>query len=420
MEAPRLIYTDAAKVDAGAVGSYRLDMAFGSDEQDFEIAFREPVLTGGELLYVDGTEYGGIVDAVTTATDSLLTVYNGRTWHGILAGKIISPDPGQDYLTLTGDANWAIGFIIARLGLSAVFTAEPTSSGLVVTHYRFARFVDAYTGLQDMLATVGARLGVMRAGGTTVLSAEPVQVIKDEADSERMAFTLTTNIRVPNHLVCMGEGELKDRLRVDLYADADGVISTTQTFFGVDEIAAYYNYSGASLEELTTDGTKTLQELQSAGAVEITAHHAEDWHVGDILEARDNRTGDAIQARIVKKIVRVEAGALSVEYGVGESSAVSSSISGTGEVGRGIAYTAGPGISITGSTITADVTQAELDDVAGDATAALTEAGKAFTRAHPVGSYLYTSSTTYDPNDDGGTWTRITGGLGPVTWHRTA
>ena len=410
MESPRLIYTDTSSVDAGAVTSYRMDMAFGSDEQDFEIAFREPMLSGGELLYIDGTEYGGIIDTVSTATDSQLTVYNGRTWHGILAGKILSPDPGQDYLIVSGEANSVLGTLITRMDLGAVFSASNVNSGIIISGYQFKRFIDGYSGILEMLDSVGARLEMQRTGGSTVLSAGSVQVITDQADSDLMEFTLTRNITVPNHLVCMGEGELKDRLRLDLYADASGNISTTQTFFGVDEIASYYNYSGASLAELTESGTKTLKELQSAGIVEVTVARRESWHIGDILEARDNRTGDTVQARIAKKIVRVEMGALSVEYEVGESSAVSSVIGETGEIGRGLAYTAGPGISIAGTTITAEVTQAELDDVEKDT----------FLNAHPVGSYYYTSSTTFDPSTKGGTWQLVPGGLGPVTWHRTA
>lgn len=410
MESPRLIYTDTSYVDAGAVTSYRMDLAFGTDEQDFEIGFRSPVLTGGELLYIDGTEYGGIVDVVSTATDSDTTVYNGRTWHGILAGKILSPDPGSDYLVVSGEANAVLGQLITRMGVGAVFTASTENSGLTVSSYQFARFVDGYTGLQAMLRSCGGRLGIVREGGTTVLSAEAVQIISNEADSDLMEFTLTRNILVPNHLVCMGEGELRNRLRVDLYADNLGNVSGTQYYFGVDEIAAYYNYSGAGLTELTTDGTKALKEMQSPGSVEITATGQEGWGVGDVLEARDNRTGDTVQATIIKKIIRVDAGALTIEYEVGESTAVSSSISGTGEIGRGIAYTAGAGITIVGSTISADVTSSTVTTLENEM----------FLRAHPVGSYYYTSDTSFDPSSLGGTWVNIPGGLGPVTWHRTA
>lgn len=437
-EVAPLIYTDTQFVDRGAVISYGMDLAFGQDEQSFEISFASPKLSGGELLYIDGTEYGGIVDSVVSSTNSDLMLYRGRTWHGMLSGKILSPDAGADYLIVSGDANAVLAQLIQSCDLSAVLSARETASGINIRSYQFARFVNAYDGIQAMLTTYGAKLRMRRQGGTTELWAEPVEVIANQADSDLMDFALTQNIRVPNHLICMGEGELKDRIRVDLYADAAGNVSQTQTLYGTNEIAAYYNYSGATREELIADGTKELKGLQSQGGVDASVAGRGDWHVGDILEARDNRLGVTIQSRIVKKIVKVELGAFTTEYEVGQSVATSTSITG-GEGGEGkyIAYTAGPGITITGSQISADVTQDELDatnrtlasttTLAGNAQTLASDAyelaeqaiGATFLNAYPVGSYYFTSDITFDPAEHGGTWESVPG-LGPITWHRTA
>lgn len=319
---PVLIYTDAAHVDAGAIQTFEMDLAFGADEQNFEIAFPAPTLSGGELLYIDGTEYGGIVDEITRSTETDDVIYIGRTWHGMLAGKIVKPPTNADYYTLSGDANTCIASLLTKVGLTDVLTARSMSAGISV-NYQFDRFCNAYDGLLKMLSSANAVLRIERHDGITELWAEPRVTITDEADSDVMDFALTDSIRVPNHLVCAGEGELQERVVVDLYADTAGNVSQTQTQFGVDEIAVYYNYSNADREKLIEDGTKELQEYQQGGGADLQVNNKGDWHVGDSIQVRDNNSGLVITSTIAKKIVKVKNGVLSVDYEVGNASAKS-------------------------------------------------------------------------------------------------
>lgn len=320
---PVLIYTNKSHVDVGAIQSFEMDLAFGADEQDFEIAFSKPELTGGELLYIDGTEYGGIIDSVTHSTETDNAIYKGRTWHGMLAGKIVKPASGQNYYTLSGDANTCIASLLTKVGLSSVLTAKSTSSGITVSSYQFDRFCNAYDGLLKMLASANAILRIERHDGITELWAESRVTITDEADSDLMDFSITDSYRVPNHLVCAGEGELKDRVVVDLYADASGNVSQSQSLTGVNEIAVLYNYNNADSAELIAEGTKELQSYQQGGGADLQVNSKGDWHVGDSIQVRDNRTGTVITSTIAKKIVKVKDGVLSVDYEVGVASAQS-------------------------------------------------------------------------------------------------
>lgn len=370
---PVLIATDTSFTDVAAIDSFDMDLAYGLDEQDFEISFESPLLTGGELLYIDGTAYGGIVDVVETQSNSTITTYRGRTWHGILSGKIIAPAYNQDYVTVSGEANACIGQIIQRVGLSGLMSVSGASSGIQITSYQFARFVNAYDGLVSMLAASGAKLVMKRQNGTVELSAAPITVIANEVDSDILAFTQSINYRVPNHLVCAGEGELSERIRLDLYADAQGNVSETQTYFGVDEIAVFYNYTGADLAQLRADGTKTLKDLQTQGNIEADVEGVGEWDVGDVLTATDNRIGRSVTAQIVKKVVKVSKGNLSTSYEVGLPTGTASTINNSTEGGGGgTVYTAGDGITISSGVISAEVTQAELDAVSAVASAAIT------------------------------------------------
>lgn len=318
-----LIVTDPARADMAAVEDYEMDMAFGDSEQSFEVTFELPKLAAGAYLYIDGTEYGGVVDGIKADTTSTMGVtYTGRTWHGVLAGKVVRPPAGSDHRTFAGDANAAIADIVSHTGLTALFEARSASSGYAV-NYRYARYIDAYTALKAMLASVGCVLAMQRHDGIVELWAEPAAQISDEVDSDLMDFTSESTARVVNHLVCLGSGELKDRTVLDLYADAGGAVSTTQTLFGVDEVAEVYDYASADAATLLTEGTKRLKDMQVGGTVDVDVHGEQGWRVGDRVTSQNNAAGIVVSTIVTKKIVKVEDGVMVVHYEMGDASRTS-------------------------------------------------------------------------------------------------
>lgn len=344
MEEPVLVYTDASGVDAGSVGDFELDMEFGTDGRacDFEATFAGPRLKGGELVYIDATEYGGVVDQVETLSTSEAATYRGRTWHGVLACKVISPDSGKDYYTLSGDLNACIRTVVSRLGLTGLFRGRAGSCGISVTNYQFERYVDAYKGLCALCASKGAVLRMAHAadtsGGRVELWAEARRTAgDDECDSDVMEVGITENHRVVNHLVCLGEGELKDRVVVHLYADAKGNVSQTQTLKGRDEVAEVYDYNGAERADLIEKGTERLKEYQVAGSVTADAVDAAsyDWRVGDLLSAADMAHNRQVTAPVVGKVVKVSMGVLTVDYDVGDATGAVGAVMGPGATASG-------------------------------------------------------------------------------------
>lgn len=319
-----LVVTDPNRSDEAAVLDYEMDLAFGDSEQSFEVTFGTPRLGGGAYLYIDGTEYGGVVDGIKTDTASTRGVtYTGRTWHGVLAGKIIQPPAGVDYRTFAGDANAAIADIISHVGLTGLFHVSTASSGIAVD-YQYARYIDAYTGLKDMLASADAVLCMSMQDGLVECWAEPVTVFDGEVDDDLVDFASETSERAVNHLICLGSGELAQRTVVHLYADGAGQISQTQTYTGVDEITEIYDYSSADRAKLIEDGTKKLQELQFAGSIDVDVHGAAGWRIGDLVTGRNNEVGTSVTSAVTKKIVKVERGVMTVQYEMAQAAASSS------------------------------------------------------------------------------------------------
>ena len=126
-------YTDQNLEDAGELHGFRLDIEEGDERNDFELSLDiegDLRLETGALVYADGTEWGGVVDACESVPADGLVKYTGRTWTGVLADKILEPDPGQSHLAVSGDANAVLSQLIARMGLSGRFAAPAEASDI--------------------------------------------------------------------------------------------------------------------------------------------------------------------------------------------------------------------------------------------------------------------------------------------------
>lgn len=315
-----LIYADKNKNDVGVLKDYKYDLAYGSGENDFEITVTTDnhVCTEDYYIYIEDTEYGGVIDSVEVDTKNQTVKYKGRTFHGILDKKVISPDSGQDYYTVTGDMNVILGTLITRLNLSALFVVS-TAVTKIITH-KFSRYVPAYKGITRMLADNGYKLKMSFANGMVELSAIPVVHYDEDSglDSDRMSFNIQRTYNPINHLICLGKGELKNRTVVHLYLDNNGNVVTTPYYTGVEEIAAVFDYSNAeSVEELTAQGKKNLLD-QDTSSIELTLGDDYEFDIGDIITVTDIITGTTVTRRIVKKIVTINNDILKINYSVGE------------------------------------------------------------------------------------------------------
>lgn len=374
-----LVVHDPAVGDIREIEEFELDIAFGSDENELKLEARVgDAPEEGHLVFIDGTEYGGVVDEVAYEAGreaSGTVLCKGRTWHGILAGKRLLPDSGSGYLAVSGKAGEVLASLISRMGLSGLFSAAVDDTAV---SYTFDRFADGYGGLKALAEANGRKVSMRRLGGKVELSLPPVVDYADKVDSDLLDFTLTSVHRCVNHLVCAGTGELENRAVVHFYADAAGNVSHTQSLFGVDEICALYDYSNADEAKLEEEGGKKLREYQTRGSVEVDAHEDIDVDVGDIISARDNAHGRTVSATVVKKIVQVSRGVATYRYEVGSETTTKNSSSATADGGGGHSYLAGKGLKLENYTFSAEVDAAALlavekkaDSAAADASNSL-------------------------------------------------
>lgn len=267
-----LIYTDANKKDVGVLNAAAFDLAFGVDENDFELSIpkKEHCCEAGSIIYIEGTEYGGIVDSIALTTSDDIIKYKGRSFHGILNSKVIEPPAHKDYLILSGDANAVLSQLIALLDLQELFAADEHPCGINISAYHMDRYIGGYDGIRKMLYAFGAKLAMQWSGRFIKLSAER---IVDYSSSSEFLIDSHVNMSIEkqynpiNHIIGLGQGDLSQRRVIHIFTDKNGNImpytftdepiknsdyildKRHQQLFGKEEVCSTYDSSNAQKNE---------------------------------------------------------------------------------------------------------------------------------------------------------------------------
>lgn len=315
-----LIYTNAQRVDQGILTAYAFDLSFGANENDFEMTLgaNQPTLEAGAVAYIEGTEYGGIVDGLKVSTNSETITYTGRTWHGILNSKVIEPDTGENHLVVSGDANGILSMLIDRMGLTGLFVAAEELSGVNIPGYQFHRYCKGYDGIRDMLSDNGGKLKMEWVNRSVVISAVPIaDYTRSPIDGDIATLSVERVGNKVNHLICLGKGELAEREVIHLYLDQFGRVGETQYFTGLDEYSE--TYENTNSEDLAKDGEAKFKELQSGDKAEIDINENAgiSFDIGDIVGATEYRSGVSVAATVTQKVVKIKNGVVSTEYKTG-------------------------------------------------------------------------------------------------------
>ena len=328
MEDPRqLILADQNLRDIRPVMDADIDIAIGSDENDYEVKIRrdrwDERYAYGNIFYIKNTEFGGIIGRkkINTAEDTI-SLY-GRTWRGKLDKKIIQPPDGQDYRKVSGELNTVLNTIVTEQ-FNDYFVVSQNDTGVSVTNYQFDRYCTFLAGIVKMLKSVGHRMQIkyiqQERGqpGYVELSAVPIVDYSEQIElsqDSRLNFTFDEVRNGVNHLICLGKGELQDRQVVDLYVDQNGSIGKTQYYTGIQEVAETYEDTSSESDELEEKGREKLQELMNSTSFSMDVEAlGMEVEIGDIIGGRDYVTGMYAAKPIAKKIYKASGGKVSLEY----------------------------------------------------------------------------------------------------------
>lgn len=315
-------------------------------ENNFEIQISRTLykslgICEGWRIAVPGKEYGGIIYKIKVNSTGTVTL-SGPTWRGMLTKKIIEPPSGEDYLTVSGDANTIINNVVCTQ-FDGIFVCSG-ASGILFNGYKFDRYVNHLAGTEKMLLTQNARLSIIYDSGESNdsgfvrLSAVPIKDYSDEIEYSKdgtlsfLSFSFEKYSGGINHLICLGKGELKDRMVLHLYDQADGTIGEDKYYFGTDERTSVFDYPNCeSYDELREKGIEHLKKLTSYTNMDMDLYNqslyglkdmADDIDIGDIVGGRDFDTGIYISKQITRKIIKVKNGMETIECKVGGTAAL--------------------------------------------------------------------------------------------------
>ena len=248
-----------------------VDIDLNGNDKDFQLTIPardfDTNITYGSRFFVAGTEVGGILGELTTDTSVDTISWRGYTWRGLMSRKIIEPPEGQDYYIVNGELNAILKDLIEPM-FGGVFVVPEIDSGVRVSDYQFVRYVNLLDGLSDMLRTVNYRLdikyneGEPNASGYVEVRAAPIVDYSDEIElsqDSQLNFSMTNKQNGINHLIILGQGELKDRTVSHLYIQEDGKIGTTKYYAGIDELIEIYENTSDVEPDLINNAKKRLE-----------------------------------------------------------------------------------------------------------------------------------------------------------------
>lgn len=336
-----VIYTDSNRIEKGVLHDFDIDFDT-TGEMDFEMttALGNDVPAGGSWWYIEGTEYGGIIKDVAINTENSSMIFTGPNFRGKLCTKVIEPPSGHDYKIVSGNLADIVKTLLEEAELQDIYTVG--KSGIVVTNYQFNRYCNLYDGIVKLLAAHGKLLSLKVVRGKVKLYfTDSVDYSNEnEFTGKDLKFKVTKTYTSVNHLICLGQGDLKDRMVVHLYVDSNGNISEQKTIVGHDEITdVYENTNAATRNELTDGGIKRLEELKNQDSFDVDVSEDTGLKIGDIVGGREEKTGIYIKAEIVNAIVTINDTSINIAYKAGTDSTRSSSKNYSGgETGGGQSY----------------------------------------------------------------------------------
>lgn len=305
-------------VTSGFLQNYKGDFDISTDTEnitnDFEIEMALP-RDKADLLYeegristivfVDETEFGGVIDGsvIDIANDTI--TYTGRTWRGMLSGHIIEPPAGQDYLIVSGN----LATSLRRLPMGRwIEVADTEYSG---GSFQFDRYVTTFEGATKLLKAADDSLRMSftydSERGTALLEVTPardltelLEVSQDYGD--RVRLKITRDGRTPRCLICLGQGELHAREVIKLYADENWNITRT----AIPDAYPVETYDFSSSTALEADGRKHYAELiANHEQIEVDINGL-DARLSDIIAGKDQLTGEVVTAEISGIVWKVE------------------------------------------------------------------------------------------------------------------
>ncbi len=281
----RLIHADSNRAEVGIITDFvnydsQIHHNCELTDNTFQIvlsvgAWQAEKIMRGDYIYIDGSEFGGLVRSVNKNTNSDTVTIKGCLWRALLAMRIITPPAGQAYKVYENvELNTMIADVIGNDYVN-LFQVSSEDTG-VTTSYQF-RYQTKLAGLSKALLQVGYTLSCEYDASIQreKVTARHCIDYSDYADiSSDLGIGLSITVgRVDdyNHCIALGTGELTERMVRELWL-YNGTIYTEKpaALLEGDIRSMTFDYPNAESEdELLSSARDALLEHAPLTTAEI-------------------------------------------------------------------------------------------------------------------------------------------------------
>lgn len=326
----RLIHADSKREEIGVIAEFtQFDAQIHHNCQltDNTFSLQMPVgawkndkIMRGDYVYIDNSEFGGLVSSVKKDTANGTVEIKGALWRALLAMRIISPPTGEAYKVYTNaELNSMIADVIGN-DYSGLFEV-PNIQTAQTASCQF-RYTTKLQGLSKALNNVGYTLSCIYSASDQrcIVQARPCVDYSDYADiSSDLGIGLSiTAGRVDdyNHCIALGTGELADRMVREIWM-YNGAIYTSRpaTLLESDIRSMTFDYPNAeSEEELLSSASDALLEYAAISSAEIDLSLFQlDLQLDDIIYTFDRDLDISTTKRVSQRILTITQSGTTIE-----------------------------------------------------------------------------------------------------------
>lgn len=287
-----------------------------------EGAWKRCPVEPGHYIYIDGSEWGGPVEQVRHVSSDAQIRLRGSCWRELLRRRVVVPDAGETHRVLENlEGNAAVSALLGGWQ-SGLFAVSVEDSGLLCS--AALRYTPLLEALDDMLGAAGGRLSAVFSDGRVLLSAVPSRDMSDvvELSQEYDARLLTdSSVRVYDHILALGRGEMLERQVVELWLLPDGTLTDDPALVSDpgDASTLLYDYPAVeSPEELRTAARRKLMSYAAQSSMEIEMTDSLGLELTDTAAVRDTLTGMTALLRVNAQELTVNSSGITLAHHLSE------------------------------------------------------------------------------------------------------
>lgn len=265
-----LTYTNHNQIEQGVIKDFTLDIAYGKDENDFEIVTNENVLQQGYYFFIPDSECGGIIDEVEATTNQASVTYRGRSFQGIFDSYNMLEINAFDGLVVDND-NLIINAKPSQI-LNGIVNQLQLPFEVVTDDDLVSMTVERNQGVYSFLRSICEPNNYkIKFDAFSVTITGAIDYSSDDYyDTSLYNVKVKNSSKVPNHLIGVYKRDGENTIVKHLYFNENGEV---QPYYELDSMHGFeplhdYEYERVTDNKVITGIDEVVEVIEGGNCVE--------------------------------------------------------------------------------------------------------------------------------------------------------